>query len=76
MSRGSKFFGSEKKDTSSFHPQTDGMVKRLNHTLCEILYYVMIRENRAELLLHAIATHSINVVRRTGLAPNEVHIRG
>ena len=71
-----KTLGSEKKYTSSYHPQTNGMVDRLNHTLCQMLSYLIAddQNNWDEMLLHAIAAYSNNVSRGTGLAPNEVHI--
>ena len=33
--------GTVKQFTSSYHPQTNGMVKRLNHTLCQMLSYLI-----------------------------------
>ena len=33
--------GEVKKFTSSYHPQTNGMVERLNHTLCQMLSYLI-----------------------------------
>ena len=33
--------GTVNKFTSSFHPQTNGMVERLNHTLCQMLSYLI-----------------------------------
>ena len=71
-----KMLGSVKKYTSSYHPQTNGMVERLNHTLCQMLSYLIAddQKNWDEVLLHAIAAHNNNVSRGTGLAPNEVHI--
>ena len=33
--------GSVKEYTSSCHPQTNGMVERLNHTLCQMLAYLI-----------------------------------
>ena len=67
---------SVKKYTSSYHPQTNGMVERLNHTLCQILSYLIADDQKKwdEMLLHAISAHNNNVSRGTGLAPNEVHI--
>ena len=52
------------------------MVERLNHTLCQMLSYLITddQNNWDEMLLHAIAAHNSNVSRGTGLAPNEVHI--
>ena len=52
------------------------MVERLNHTLCQMLAYLITddRNNWDDMLLHAIAAHNNNVSRCTGLAPNEVHI--
>lgn len=60
-----KVLGSVKKFTSSYHPQTNGMVERLNHTLCQMLSHLIAddQKNWDELLLHAIAAHSNNVSR-------------
>ena len=33
--------GAVKKFTSSYHPQTNEMVERLNHTLCQMLSYLI-----------------------------------
>ena len=68
--------GAVKRFTSSAHAQTNGMVERLNHTLCQMLSHLIVdnQTNWDELLLHAIAAHNNSVSRGTGLAPNEVHI--
>ena len=62
--------------TSSTHAQTNGMVERLNRTLCQMLSHLIAdnQTNWDELLLHAIAAHNNSVSRGTGLAPNEAHI--
>ena len=51
------------------------MVERLNHTLCQMLSYLIAddQKNWDEMLMHAVAAHN-NVSRGTALAPNEVHI--
>ena len=71
-----KTLGAVKKFTSSYHPQTNGMVERLNHTLCQMLSYLISddQKNWDDMLMHAVAAHNNNVSRGTGLAPNEVHI--
>ena len=65
----SKMLGSVDKCTSSYHPQANGMVERLNHTLCQrcpISSRMTKKMGRA--------AHNNNVSRGIGLAPNEVHI--
>ncbi|CAB1105230.1 unnamed protein product [Ectocarpus sp. CCAP 1310/34] len=71
-----KMLGTVKKFTSSYHPQTNGMVERLNHTLCQMLSHLVADDqaNWDEMLPHAVAAHNNNVSRGTGLAPNVVHI--
>ena len=71
-----EMMGAVKRFTSSYHPQTNGMVERLNHTLCQMLSYLVVdnQSNWDESLPHAISAHNNNVSRGTGLAPNEVHI--
>ena len=68
--------GAVKRFTSSAHAQTNGMVERLNHTLCQMLSHLIAdnQSNWDELLLHTIAAHNNSVSRGTGLAPNEAHI--
>ena len=64
------------KFPSSYHPQTNVMVDRLNHTLCQMLSYLIAdnQRNWDDMLMHAVAAYDNNVSRGTGLAPNEVHI--
>lgn len=71
-----KMQGAVKKYTSSYHPQTNGMVERLNHTLCQMLSHLIAdaQNNWDAMLSHAVSAHNNNVSRGTGLAPNEVHI--
>ena len=72
----SRMLRAVKRFTSSAHAQTNGMVERLNHTLCQMLSNLIAdnQTNWDELLLHAIAAHNNSVSRGTGLAPNEAHI--
>ena len=67
--------GAVKKFTGPYHPQKNGMFKRLNHTLCQMLSYLIAddQKNWDDMLMHAVAVHD-NVSRGTGLAPNEVYI--
>ncbi|CAB1113368.1 unnamed protein product [Ectocarpus sp. CCAP 1310/34] len=68
--------GTVKMFTSSYHPQTNGMVERLNHTLCQMLSHLIAddQKNWDEYLSTAIAAHKNNMSRGTGLSPNEIHI--
>ena len=52
--------GAVKKITSSYHPQTNEMVERLNHTLCHILSYLIAddQKNWDVMLMHAVAAHN------------------
>ena len=40
--------------TSSYHPQTNEMVERLNHTLCQVLSYLIAddKKNWKQMLIH------------------------
>ena len=63
-----KMLGSVKKYTSSYHPQTNGVVERLNHTLCQMLSYLIADDQKYwdEVSLHAIAARNNNVRRGIG----------
>ena len=67
-----KVLGSVKKCMSSYHPQTNGMVERLNHTLCQVLSFLIAddQKNWDDMVLHAVPAHNNNMSRGTGLAPN------
>lgn len=67
---------SVKRFTGSYHPQTNGMVERLDHTLCPILSHMAVddQSNWDESLMHAISAHNDNDSRGTGLSPHEVRI--
>ena len=68
--------GAVKRFISSAHAQTNGVVERLNHTLCQMLSHLIAdnQTNWDEPLLHAIVAHNNSVSRGTGSATNEVHI--
>ena len=68
--------GSKKRLTSSFHPQTNGCVERLNHTICQMLSHVVSskQDDWDEYLLQVVYAHNNHISKATGLAPNEVHI--
>ena len=68
--------GTVQKFTSSY-PQTNGMVERLNHSLCQMLSYLIADDQKKwdEMLMHAVAAHNNNVISGTGRAPNEVLLR-
>ena len=68
--------GAVKRFASSAHAHTNGIVKRLNHILCQMLSHLIVdnQTNWDELLLHAIAAHNSSFSGGKGLAPNEVHI--
>ena len=71
-----KMLGSVEKFTSSYHPQTNGMVERLNHTVCQMLAH-LIADHQKDwdvMLGHVIAAHNNNISRGTGLASNQVQL--
>ena len=71
-----KMLGSVKKFTSSYHPQTNGMVERLNHTVCQMLSH-LIADHQKDwdvMLGHVVSAHNNSVSRGTGLAPNQIHL--
>jgi transposase InsO family protein len=62
--------GTEKIETSAYHPQTDGMVERYNRTLCEDLAkYVMDEENWDQHVAMATFRFNCSVSSATGLTP-------
>ena len=71
-----EMLGAVKRYTSSFRPQTNGTVERLNHTLLQTLSHLIPDDHRNwdEMLLYGWAAHNNIVSRGTGVAPNEIHI--
>ena len=71
-----EIFGSKKLLTSSFHPQANRCVGRLNYTLCQMLSHVVSskQDDWDEYLLQAVYANNNHISYATGLAPNEVHI--
>ena len=63
-----RMLGVVKRFTSSARAQTNDIVQRLNHTLCQMLSHLIANNqtSRDELLLHAIAAHNNGVSRGTG----------
>ena len=59
-----RMLGAVKRFNSSAHAQANGMVERLNHTLCQMLSHLIANNqtNWDELLLHAIAAHNNGAV--------------
>ena len=68
--------GAKKRFTSSFHPQTNGCVERLNHTVCQMLSHVVGAQQLDwdEYLLQVCYCHNNHVSKATGLAATEIHI--
>lgn len=68
--------GAKKRFTSSFHPQTNGCVERLNHTICQMLSHVVSSQQTDwdDYLLQVCYCHNNHVSKATGLAATEIHI--
>ena len=62
--------------TSSYHPNCNGGVERVNHTMAQMLAMVVNeRQDEWDLHLpHVELTYNNSVSAATGLAPNEVHM--
>ena len=71
-----RMLGAKKRFTSSFHPQTNGCVERLNHTVCQMLSHVVGAQQLEwdEYLLQVCYCHNNHVSKATGLAATEIHI--
>ena len=71
-----QMLGVDKLATSSHHPNCDGGVERVNHTMAQMLAMVVNeRQDDWDLhLLHVKFTYNKSVSAATGLAPNEVHM--
>ncbi|CAB1103607.1 unnamed protein product [Ectocarpus sp. CCAP 1310/34] len=66
----------KKVTTSSYHPQTNGGTKRVNHTMAQMLA-VVVNEQQNDWdihLPHVEFAYNNSVTQSTGLAPNEFHI--
>ena len=71
-----QLLGVRKLVTSSYHPNGNGGVERVNHTMAQMLAMVVNeRQDDWDLRLpHIEFAYSISVSAATGLAPNEVHM--
>ena len=67
--------GTVKQFTSSYHPQTNGMVERLNHTLCQMLSYLIADDQKSwdDMLMHAVSANN-NIVEVLGCVEWPRHI--
>ena len=71
-----KLLGVRKVATSSYHPNGNGGVERVNHTMAQMLAMV-VNERQDDWdthLPHVEFAYNNSVSTATGLAPNEVHI--
>lgn len=71
-----EMLGAAKRVTTSYHPQMNGTIERLNHNICQMLSH-LVADHQADWdqkLMHAVAARNNNISRETGLAPNEAHI--
>ena len=66
-----KIFQIQKVNTSSYHPQTDGLVERFNSTLCESLsvYVSKNQKNWEEFIPLVLFVHRTSVLDTTGYSP-------
>ena len=71
-----QLFGVHKLATSSYHPNCNGGVERVNHTMAQMLAMVVNeRQDDWDLHLpHIEFAYNNSVSAATGLAPNEVHM--
>ena len=71
-----QLLGVHKLATSSYHPNCNGGVERVNHTMAQMLAMVVNeRQDDWDLHLpHVEFAYSNSVSAATGLAPNEVHM--
>ena len=70
-----QLLGVRKLATSSYHPNGNGGVKRVNHTMAQMLAMVVNehQDDRDLQLPHVEFAYNNSVSAVTGLAPNEVH---
>ena len=71
-----QLLGVRKLATSSYHPNSNGSVERVNYTMLQMLAMVVNeRQDYWDLQLHHVEfTYNNSVSAATGLAPNEVHM--
>ena len=70
-----QLLGVHKLATSSYHPNCNGGIERVNHTMAQMLAMVVDGRRDWDLhLLHVEFAYNNSVSAATGLAPNEVHM--
>ena len=71
-----KLLGVHKLATSSYHPNCNGGVERVNHTMTQMLAIVVNdrQDDWNSHLPHVEFAHNNSVSAATGLAPNEAHM--
>ena len=64
-----KIFQIQKVNTSSYHPQTDGLVERFNSTLCQSMYLSKNQKDWDEFIPLILFVHRTSVLVAIGDSP-------